>query len=700
MARIFMPAAFSTLASVPRAIGSLAAANCRAALCCAALTAPCGAALAAQPVEVYDSGWAVASPLGPSRVKADRVVGERVLEKLRLPSKPDAPTDDLRWRPVRTAQRPGAAPSHDGAPPPLPLNGQEVAGAATAEPSEPLPLAAPDGPQLNSAFRVPHIPDTQAAPESQSLPEQPAQLPSSDRPAPFAAESARPLNDDAPTSQPAAEEPADEPKPAPSVSEPAREPAKLTPPKEQNKPEQPAKPEAKDEEAPARTEPAPVDKPKQAPPKAAAEQAPATETDADDEATETEEARQQRAGSSSRRPSPDFTTPKEVEKPQRELKPLSRNQMSLRRRLRSVLSYYYRRPLNSVDHDSWEVMHSMLSYGLYSRVQDGGRRGKPVTAVGYLCFNKPCNRYQMLYLTPEGNLDVRVGVGMQGHKGQLLAMLAQCNVSPDYPMRVEGQDFTVRDLVAAEQLTCYARSELTFKLIGLMHYLPSDSTWVNDQGEHWDFPKLIADERTQKIRGAACGGTHRLSGLALAAKKRVARGEPLDGEWAEAAKFVEEYQQYAFRLQNRDGSLSTEWFRGPGDEDDVDRRIRTTGHILEWLIYSLPEEDLDDRRVFAAVNYLTNLITSNTDNGWEIGPLAHALHALALYDEKVFLPYDNPDAAQVAGRTNRPVKLNYKELQSGISENYYYIQARHEEREERRGLGGLFGFGSSSRRSR
>ena len=243
--------------------------------------------------------------------------------------------------------------------------------------------------------------------------------------------------------------------------------------------------------------------------------------------------------------------------------PLSRSMQVLRTRLRTVLAYYYRKPLNSMEHDPWEVMHSMLSYELNSRVRDGGPRGRPITAVGYLCFNKPCDRKRMLYVNSDGELDVRVGVGLQGHRGQFLAMLAQCNVSPDYPIRIGERDFSIQDLAEAEQRTCYARSELTFKLIGLGHYLDSDARWVNNQGETWDIPRLIREERTQPIRGAACGGTHRLSGLSLAWRRREARGEPVEGEYLEAANFVRQYQQYAFRLQNRDGSLSTEWFPPP-----------------------------------------------------------------------------------------------------------------------------------------
>ena len=70
--------------------------------------------------------------------------------------------------------------------------------------------------------------------------------------------------------------------------------------------------------------------------------------------------------------------------------PLTRQLINLRSRVRSVLKGYYRKPLNSRDHDPWEVMHGMLAYGVHSRIRQGGPRGEPITAVGWLCYNKPC----------------------------------------------------------------------------------------------------------------------------------------------------------------------------------------------------------------------------------------------------------------------------------------------------------------------
>jgi hypothetical protein len=327
------------------------------------------------------------------------------------------------------------------------------------------------------------------------------------------------------------------------------------------------------------------------------------------------------------------------------LPPLTRQLVNLRARVRSVLKGYYRKTLNSREHDPWEVMHGMLAYGVQSRIRQGSPRGGPVTAVGWLCYNKPCKGQTLMHVTREGELRAKYGVGLQGHLGQLLAMLAQCRVSADYPIHVGKQEFSIHDLIEAEKETCYPNSELTFKLIAFQYYLDLNENWVNDQGEAWDFQRLVREELAQPIRGAACGGTHRLSGLSLTVKRRVLRGEPLDGEYARAAEFVDKYHQYAFRLQNRDGSLSTAWFQGRGDESDIDRRIKTTGHILEWLCYSLSDEELREQRTIRAVTYLANLMYSNYDHEWEVGPMSHATHALLLYDERVFLPYDSPDFA-------------------------------------------------------
>lgn len=337
-----------------------------------------------------------------------------------------------------------------------------------------------------------------------------------------------------------------------------------------------------------------------------------------------------------------------------DLPPLTASQKRLRSRIRSVLSHYYRYPLNTRDRSPWEIMHAMLAFEVHGKILRGGPQGERVSAVGWLCFNQPCKDRTLMYINDEGELRVRVGPALQGHRGQLLALLAQSKVRTDYPMRVEGHDLTVADLIEMEKTTCYPRSELTFKLIGLMHYLPSDARWMNDQGLEWSLPRLVSEELNQPIRGAACGGTHRLSGLILACKERQKREEPIDGVYRQAQRFVSKYQLYAYRLQNPDGSFSTDWFNGPGNEDDIDRKLKTTGHILEFLLYASNEKELKYRGTTRAAAYLASIMYNNPNRDWETGPLGHATHALLLYDRLFFAPYDKADEEPVAGKSNSP----------------------------------------------
>lgn len=310
--------------------------------------------------------------------------------------------------------------------------------------------------------------------------------------------------------------------------------------------------------------------------------------------------------------------------------------LSLQHKVRKVLTSYFPRRLNAREHDCWEVMHAVIAYGLETDIHRDGPSGKLVNGAGWLCFNGACQNYRMLYVE-DGRVMAKQGVGVQGHFGQFLAILAQSQMPLNYPMQVEGQEFTVGDLLESEKVTCQTGMELTFKLIAIAKYSEDlNETWQNKWGEQWSVERLVKEELAAPIRGAACGGTHRLTGLAHAVRFREQLEQPIDGEFQRAKKFLEDYHRYTYSLQNRDGSFSTEWFRGPGARPDLGRRLQTTGHILEWLVFSLPERELTDPRVIKAVDYLSTIMLANPDRDWEIGPLGHAIHALALYNERVF----------------------------------------------------------------
>ena len=309
---------------------------------------------------------------------------------------------------------------------------------------------------------------------------------------------------------------------------------------------------------------------------------------------------------------------------------------ALKAKLHRTLDFYFDRKLDTGQSGPWAIMHGIIAYGVDTTLHRDSQSGPEVNAIGWLCFNRNSSGQRLLYTDGSGRIGAHNGPGLQGHGGQFLAILAQSRLKVDYPMRAGGKKFTIKDLIEHEKRTCQSGTELTFKLIGLTHYLKSDEEWKNEFGEKWTIQRLIKEELAQSVRSSACGGTHRMMGFSYAVRKRRVRGEKMVGQWRRAEKFVNDYHKYTFGLQNDDGSFSTNWFNGRGDSGGLDRRLETTGHILEWMIYSLPEKQLTDPRIVKAVNYLTGVLHDNPRRHWEVGPLGHAVHGLVLYDQRVF----------------------------------------------------------------
>lgn len=326
--------------------------------------------------------------------------------------------------------------------------------------------------------------------------------------------------------------------------------------------------------------------------------------------------------------------PPPIEKPKKPStdRPMSQQERMLKQRVESCLAYYLFRPESTVKRSPWAVMHAMLPYGVEAELVNGNQK---TNAIGWMCYNGKC-RTQKLFLPKADGFSMAVGPGVQGHEGQFLAMLAQSYVPSNYPIRVENQSYTIGDLIQYEMDGCRENTELTFKLIGLSHYLSSDHEWTSNDGNSWSISKLVEEELKQPIVGAACGGTHRLMGLTYAVQRRQEEGLPIDGNFKRASIFVNDFVKYTWTLQNQDGSFSTNWFESRGNDPDMDRKVQTTGHILEWLIYTIPESELDHPRVVKGVQFLLSQILDRRDHDWAIGPRGHSLRALALYDQRRF----------------------------------------------------------------
>jgi hypothetical protein len=281
----------------------------------------------------------------------------------------------------------------------------------------------------------------------------------------------------------------------------------------------------------------------------------------------------------------------------------------------------------------WGTFHSVLPFGVDGKVISGKRT---YNGIAWLCGNNPCRGQKLLSIDRQGQLKAVEGVGLQGHQAQFLAILGQLGVPAEYPIYVGNKRFTVADLIRSEQMACKDGSELTFTLIGLSSFLPTDSMWRASDGETWNFERLIREELKQPIVGAACGGTHRLMGFSYSLRQRRLEGLPIEGQWVRSQQYVEDMWAYAWEMQNPDGSFSTEWLAGRADNRDLDRKVQTSGHILEWLVFTGPGEQLQDERTLRAVKFLLTTLTQDSHRSFEVGPKGHSLRALQLFYTRVF----------------------------------------------------------------
>jgi hypothetical protein len=314
------------------------------------------------------------------------------------------------------------------------------------------------------------------------------------------------------------------------------------------------------------------------------------------------------------------------------------------------LKYYWDRPEDAAIRTHWGMMHSIMVFDKDTEIID---RQKRYNAVAWMAGNNPC-RNQILFSEDAHGIAVRTGPGLQGHQGQLLAIFGQIDVPVQYPVYAGKKQFTVRDILQRELQDCRSGNELTFTLIGLAHYADSDSSWIARDGESWDVERVIREELKQPIVGAACGGTHRLMGFGHALRRRRAEGKPITGEWDRADRFIKDFVDYTWTLQNRDGSMSTAWFERREDNGKVDRKIQTTGHMLEMLMVVTPDDQLQSPQLLRTAEFLANTMYSERGHDWEVGPKGHALRSLAMYYQRVFrdpTPWRN---APVERSTSRP----------------------------------------------
>ncbi len=323
---------------------------------------------------------------------------------------------------------------------------------------------------------------------------------------------------------------------------------------------------------------------------------------------------------------------------------LSKEMAALRDRVRRTVAAYFHQPVNTADNTPAEILAFCLAFGCDTEVRYGNSAGQAASGVGCLCWNYPCAGYQLL--TSDGRRPVaRVGYGLQQYPAQLLGVLALASVPAKYEIRIGEFKGTVADLAAAEQLDCRPGSDLSHVLMGMAFYAREGETWKSRAGETWSVERLLKEELARPFASHSADATNRLMGISCAVQRQGRLGKPLEGEFARAEKYIAQYQGYALSLQNSDGTWHPTFFAAKGAGNDAWGTLRSTGYIVEWLAFSLPEGRLEEPQVVKSVAWLTSLLESYASR-WnaaastprDVESVGHALHALRIYDRRVFKP--------------------------------------------------------------
>lgn len=313
---------------------------------------------------------------------------------------------------------------------------------------------------------------------------------------------------------------------------------------------------------------------------------------------------------------------------------------TLCRRIDAVLAHARdARRLDADVHGAWQVVHGILAFGPDFPLLHDEKTG---SALEYLLAGGRLTGWQLRAGKPGVVAVVEEGSTMgQGHPDQWLGYLAHCGIGTsggpggvplDTPLLVADRRFTVADLLAQAQHDIRAGQEATWTLMALSTFLPPDASWTAGDGTAWTTEKVVRMEADADIFSAACGGAHRLYGLAAAVRARQAAGaRHLDDGWAAAEEVLEDCIDRARRFQQPDGSFSTHYFERPGTSPDVFARLGATGHVFEVLAFALDDERLTEPWVTRAADRLTTLLEQTADVDVECGALYHAVHGLALY---------------------------------------------------------------------
>jgi hypothetical protein len=291
-------------------------------------------------------------------------------------------------------------------------------------------------------------------------------------------------------------------------------------------------------------------------------------------------------------------------------------------------------------HTPWEFVHAGLGLGPDAPIWDHNQQ-REITVRDYFRRGGPYLS-EPIYVIQKNRIGIRTSrhySELERHPNQFLAYFAQMEFPSSLSFEVQGQTFTLADLVASAQKHFDPALETTFTLLALAYYCPQEHRWHNIYGQTFSIEDLVSLEMKAERQRLACGGTHSLSALSYALRRHGGEDKLHHPLWKAVADRLTQEQQAVQAAQEADGSFPTALVgvqeAPPPGRETLKAKIYSTGHVLELLLLTLPEEELRAPWVRRAARFLCDAVIQCSFDPPPASPWYHALHALQMYRKRV-----------------------------------------------------------------
>jgi hypothetical protein len=333
----------------------------------------------------------------------------------------------------------------------------------------------------------------------------------------------------------------------------------------------------------------------------------------------------------------------------------------IKKSIRNTLAANAKRTVTTQNNTPGDVLLMALPYGADAKVYQPTAvtdqrdkttpRGSYIYSIGTLCWNYPCSGKTLLRSDGK-RVYARVGAGFQRRPASFLALLAMSNIMPNYELKVSGWTYSIGHLIASEKAAVTKGSNMSMALVGLAFYGEAEEQWKNEIGETWTIERMVTEELNRSIDQGSSDVTDWLLGLTAAVKLYEEENKAIRGPMALAKRQLGTYHEFVLSVQNDQYLWHPKFFLFKGTSSDIYETLYSSGHILRWLLLSLSDKELNDSRVtrsiaglMSAVNRIPLNVPAGTLTDRQLEGLAVSLHALSIYNQRVFGddPLEDPE---------------------------------------------------------